>query len=70
MDQRRGDILAHRESKLQIQISQIFNLQRYKHMPSWELLEVQWDLLQAAALCSAADVMDEYYGFKDPGKRG
>jgi len=38
--------------------------------PSWGLLEMQWDLLRVAALCGAADVMDEYYDFEDRDERG
>ncbi|KAK0656338.1 hypothetical protein B0T16DRAFT_34368 [Cercophora newfieldiana] len=69
-DQRWGDTLAHRESGVRIQTGQTFILQRHKHMPSWELLEMQWDLLRVAALCGAADVMDEYYDFEHPDERG
>ncbi|GAB1312858.1 hypothetical protein MFIFM68171_03068 [Madurella fahalii] len=70
MDQRWGHGLAHRESGVRIQTGQTFVLQRHDHMPSWELLEMQWDLLRVAALCGAADVMDDYYDFEDPDERG
>ncbi|KXX80332.1 hypothetical protein MMYC01_204672 [Madurella mycetomatis] len=70
IDRRWGDTLAHRESGVLIQTGQTFILQRHEHMPSWELLEMQWNLLRVAALCGAADVMDEYYDFEDPDERG
>lgn len=70
MDRRWGDTLAHRESGVRIQTGQTFLFPRHEHMPSWELLEMQWDLLRVAALSGAADVMDEYYDFEDPDERG
>lgn len=39
-------------------------------MPSWDLLELQWDLLRVAALCGAADVPDDYYDYEDSYERG
>ncbi|KAK0656156.1 hypothetical protein B0T16DRAFT_424804 [Cercophora newfieldiana] len=69
-DQRWGYTLAHRKSGVRIQTGQTFILQRHEHMPSWELLEMQWDLLRVAALCGAADVMDDYYDSEDPDERG
>ncbi|KAK0641887.1 hypothetical protein B0T16DRAFT_290550, partial [Cercophora newfieldiana] len=70
MDQRWGDALAHRESGVRIQTGQTFLLPRHEHMPSWELLEMQWDLLRVAALCGAADVTDDYYICEDEDGRG
>ncbi|KAK5652994.1 hypothetical protein OQA88_9280 [Cercophora sp. LCS_1] len=70
MDQRWGDTLAHRESGVRIRTGQKFLLPRHEHMPSLELLEMQWDLLRVTALCGAADVTDEYYDFEDPDDRG
>ena len=67
------DTLAHRESGVRIRTGQTFMLRRHENMPcpSWGLLEMQWDLLRVAALCGAADVMDEYYDdFEDRDERG
>lgn len=70
MDQRWGDALAHRESGVRIQTGQTFLLPRHEGMPSWELLEMRWDLVRVAALCGAADVTDDYYCSEDPYERG
>jgi hypothetical protein len=34
--------------------------------PSWELLEMQWNLLRVAAICGAADVTEDYYDDTEP----
>lgn len=70
MDQRWGDALAHRESGVRIQTVQTFFLPRHEGMPSWDLLEMRWDLVRVAALCGAADVTDDYYCSEDPYERG
>ncbi|KAK0750942.1 hypothetical protein B0T18DRAFT_443555 [Schizothecium vesticola] len=70
MDQCWGKALAHRESGVRIQTGQVFLLQHNENMPSWDLLEMQWDLLRVAALCGAADVTDDYYNSEDPEERG
>ncbi|KAK3353302.1 hypothetical protein B0T25DRAFT_568511 [Lasiosphaeria hispida] len=38
--------------------------------PSWDLLEMQWNLQRVAALCGVADVTDDYYDYEDPDERG
>ncbi|KAK0753938.1 hypothetical protein B0T18DRAFT_25553 [Schizothecium vesticola] len=70
MDQCWGKALAHRESGVRIQTGQILLLPSHENMPSWDLLEMQWDLLRVAALCGAADVTDDYYNSEDPDERG
>jgi len=59
-----------RQSGVQIQTGHIFLLPRHEHMPSRELLEMQWDLLRVAALCGAAGVTDDYYVSENPDERG
>ena len=50
-----------------IQTGQTFVLQAAKpdDLPSWELLEMQWNLLRVAAICGAADVTDDYHDSDD-----
>lgn len=71
-DESWGDNLAHRPSGVAIRTGQIFLLRARAHeeMPSWDLLEMQWDLLRVAAICGAADVTDDYYDFEDPDEHG
>ena len=56
-----GSYLAHRASGVPIQTGQTFVIRAEdsKDLPSFELLEVQWNLLRVAAICGAADVTDE-----------
>lgn len=62
-DQSWGEFLAHRRSGVPIQTGQTFVLRAEKpeDLPSWELLEMQWNLQRIAAICGAADVTDDYY---------
>ncbi|KAK3900227.1 hypothetical protein C8A05DRAFT_17445 [Staphylotrichum tortipilum] len=56
-----GSCLAHRASGVPIRTGQTF-LIRANHpmeLPSFQLLELQWNLLRVAAICGAADVTDE-----------
>ncbi|KAH6618041.1 hypothetical protein B0J18DRAFT_459142 [Chaetomium sp. MPI-SDFR-AT-0129] len=69
MDQSWGDdpdTFAHRKSGVRIQTGQTFLFPRSSAMPSWDQLELQWDLHRVAALCGAADVPDDYYDYEDP----
>jgi hypothetical protein len=34
-------------------------------LPSWELLQLQWDMQRVATICGAADVTDDYYDLDD-----
>ncbi|KAK4249859.1 hypothetical protein C7999DRAFT_39162 [Corynascus novoguineensis] len=64
-----GDnLVAHRKSGVPIRTGQTFLLQanRPEDMPSWDLLEMQWNLLRVAAICGVADVTDDYYDDIDP----
>ncbi|KAL2185695.1 hypothetical protein L209DRAFT_756927 [Thermothelomyces heterothallicus CBS 203.75] len=64
-------LIAHRESGVRIQTGQTFLLRQHEDMPSWELLEIQWNLHRIAAICGAADVTDDYYyDFEDRDERG
>ena len=65
-----GDNLAHRPSGVAIRTGQTLLLRAHEEMPSWDLLEMQWDLLRVAAICGAADVTDDYYDCEDPDERG
>lgn len=65
-----GDNLAHRPSGVAIRTGQTFLLRAHEEMPSWDLLEMQWDLLRVAAICGAADVTDDYYDYEDPDEHG
>jgi len=62
-DQNWGECLAHRRSGVPIRTGQTFILraENPEDLPSWELLQMQWDLLRVAAICGAADVTDDYY---------
>jgi hypothetical protein len=72
MDRNWGDNLAHRESGVRIRTGQTFLLRAGKpeDKPSWDLLEMQWNLQRVAAICGAADVTDDYYDYEHPGERG
>ncbi|KAK3938474.1 hypothetical protein QBC46DRAFT_440494 [Diplogelasinospora grovesii] len=71
-DQNWGDSLAHRRSGVTIRTGQTFLLRadNPEDKPSWELLEMQWNLLRVAAICGAADVTDDYYDYREPEERG
>jgi hypothetical protein len=62
-DQSWGDCLAHRKSGVPIQTGQTFIIRADNpdNLPSWDLLELQWNMLRVAAICGAADVTDDYY---------
>ncbi|SPQ17588.1 fee270ed-584f-4a31-8c5c-59839a31ac0b [Thermothielavioides terrestris] len=63
-----GLCLAHRRSGVPIQTGQTFVIRAEKpeDLPSFELLEVQWNLLRVAAICGAANVIDaSYYDLDD-----
>ncbi|KAG7290736.1 hypothetical protein NEMBOFW57_000739 [Staphylotrichum longicolle] len=63
-----GSCLAHRRSGVPIQTGQTFVIRAEKpeDLPSFELLEMQWNLLRVAAICGAADVSDaSYYNLDD-----
>ncbi|KAK5659497.1 hypothetical protein OQA88_698 [Cercophora sp. LCS_1] len=59
--------LAHRESGIRIRTGQIFRITGGKpeDVPSWDLLELSWNLLRVAAICGAADVDDDYWDESD-----
>lgn len=56
-----GSCLAHRASGVPVRTGQTFVVQaKYPGaLPSFELLELQWNLLRVAAICGAADVDDD-----------
>lgn len=58
-----GTRLCHRKSGLPIKTGQTFVITAKdpSDLPSFELLELQWDLLRVCAISGAADVDDEYY---------
>ena len=66
-DQNWGERLAHRKSGVPIWTGQTFILraENPEDLPSWDLLQMQWDLLRVAAICGAADVTDDYYDLDD-----
>ncbi|KAK4147203.1 uncharacterized protein C8A04DRAFT_9290 [Dichotomopilus funicola] len=61
-----GQELAHRESGVKIRNGQTFLFRQHAEMPSWELLELQWNLLRISAICGAAEVKDDYERYYDP----
>lgn len=63
--------LAHRMSGVPIRTGQVFTLRADdpREKPSWELLEMQWNFLRIAAICGAAEVLDDYYNCPDLDKR-
>lgn len=63
MDKSWGTCLAHRESGIPIRTGQIFTIraENPEDLPSWDLLDLSWNLLRVAAICGAADVLDEYW---------
>jgi hypothetical protein len=67
IDQNWGDCLAHRKSGMPIRTGQTFTIraENPEDLPSWDLLQLQWDLLRVAAICGAADVTDDYYDSDD-----
>jgi len=62
-DKNWGERLAHRESGIPIRTGQIFTIraENPEDLPSWDLLELSWNLLRVAAICGAADVDDAYW---------
>ncbi|KAK3941404.1 hypothetical protein QBC46DRAFT_353249 [Diplogelasinospora grovesii] len=66
-DKNWGTCLAHRESGIPIRNGQIFTIraENPEDLPSWDLLELSWNLLRVAAICGAADVPDDYYDESD-----
>ncbi|CAK7273579.1 hypothetical protein SEPCBS119000_005731 [Sporothrix epigloea] len=56
--------VAHRKSGLPLQTGQIFTIRAEdpEDLPSFELLEMQWDLLRIAAMSGAAEPTDESSG--------
>ncbi|KAK3945642.1 hypothetical protein QBC46DRAFT_371261 [Diplogelasinospora grovesii] len=63
VDQSWGANLEHRRSGVPIQTGQTFIIraENPEDLPSFELLELQWNLLRVAAICGAADATDEDY---------
>ena len=59
--------LAHRASGVPIQTGQTFVIwaENPEDLPSFDLLELQWNLLRAAAICGAADVSDDEDDMED-----
>ncbi|CAK7274727.1 hypothetical protein SEPCBS119000_006321 [Sporothrix epigloea] len=53
--------VAHRKSGLPLETGQIFTIRADdpQDLPSFELLEMQWDLLRIAAMSGAAEAQDE-----------
>ncbi|AEO60616.1 hypothetical protein MYCTH_2309977 [Thermothelomyces thermophilus ATCC 42464] len=70
-DQNWGDNLAHRKSGVRIRTGQTFLIRANKpeDRVSWDLLEMQWNLLRVAAISGAADVTDDYYDYDEPDER-
>lgn len=62
-DQGWGANLAHRQSGVRIQTGQTFAIRAEDQgkLPSFKLLELQWDLLRVAAICGAAEATDKDY---------
>ncbi|KAL7786382.1 hypothetical protein V8C37DRAFT_392155 [Trichoderma ceciliae] len=62
-----GDGLVHRESGRKIRTGQTFVIRAEdpRHLPSFKLLELQWDLLRVAAICGAAGKYDEEFDDED-----
>ena len=65
-----GSCFAHRKSGLPIETGQTFVIraENFEDLPSFELLELQWNLLRVAAICGAADVTDASYYDRDDDK--
>ncbi|CAK7273591.1 hypothetical protein SEPCBS119000_005739 [Sporothrix epigloea] len=53
--------VAHRKSGLPLETGQIFTIraENPEDLPSFDLLEMQWDLLRIAAMSGAAEAQDE-----------
>ncbi|KAF4984340.1 hypothetical protein FZEAL_451 [Fusarium zealandicum] len=61
-----GDRLAHRKSGLPIETGQTFII-KAEHpddLPSFELLQLQWDLLRVAAMCGAGEASDDDFFYE------
>ncbi|KAK5996643.1 hypothetical protein PT974_01980 [Cladobotryum mycophilum] len=56
-----GDNFFLRKSGRVVETGQLFTIHAANpdHLPSFELLELQWDLLRIAAICGAAEAYDE-----------
>ncbi|CAK7218907.1 hypothetical protein SCUCBS95973_003642 [Sporothrix curviconia] len=54
--------VAHRQSGARILTGQLFTIRADKpeHLPSMELLQLQWDLMKVASMTGAADMYDDY----------
>jgi len=62
-----GACLAHRESGVPIRTGQVFTIRAEDaaDLPSWDLLELSWNLLRVAAICGAANADDAYWDAPD-----
>lgn len=71
-DQNWGKGLAHRKSGMPVRTGQIFHIRADdpEHLPSFELLELQWNLLRVAAISGAADVSKDYWWSDDSEDEG
>ncbi|KAK4031997.1 hypothetical protein C8A01DRAFT_51106 [Parachaetomium inaequale] len=62
-----GTNIAHRKSGFPIQTGQTFVIRAKdpEDLPSFELLELQWNMLRIAAICGAGEATDEDYEDQD-----
>lgn len=63
-DQNWGEsLLTHRRSGVPIRTGQTFTIraENPEDLPSWDLLDMHWNMLRVAAISGAADVADDYY---------
>jgi hypothetical protein len=64
-DQGWGANLAHTSSGISVPIKTgqtfVIRAEDPEHLPSFELLELQWNLLRVAAICGAAEATEEDY---------
>jgi len=62
-----GACLARGESRVPIRTGQVFTIraQDPADLPSWDLLELSWNLLRVAAICGAANADDAYWDAPD-----
>ncbi|CAK7228553.1 hypothetical protein SBRCBS47491_006944 [Sporothrix bragantina] len=60
-------LVAHRRSGVRIQTGQLFTIRADtpEQLPSFELLQLQWDMMRISAMCGAADVYDDEYNDDD-----
>lgn len=63
VDQSWGEQLAHRRSGMTVRTGQTFTITADdpEDIPSFELLQMHWDLLRIAAISGAAGLVDEDY---------